>query len=301
MSDYNAVEFAENIEKGIDKRLSVASRRRKSFFVWLWRLLIAGFAILQMFPLIWMANYSLANSAAIYGQTILTMPRPIMWSNFYNAWVYGKIASYGRNTLFVVPLCLLISLSLNLILSYAFTRMRWKLRKLCLGIVLLGLMIPIHVTLLPNFLSFKFIGIQDTYLALFAPYIAFNLPFGIFMMTSFIEGLSPSMEESAVIDGCNIWRIIFQIVAPLTAPALITVAIMNFLNNWNEFIMAAIYISREELKTLPFAIYNFQGSFMSDYSLQFAVLTIIALPPIIIYLLLSKRMTKGIMLGAIKE
>lgn len=301
MAGANVAEFAEKLDQNLDRKASESAKKSKKLVMWIWRIVIGLFALTQLFPLVWMVDYSLTTSGALYGGNILTFPDPIQWSNYFNAWTAGKIATYGLNTLIVVPTSLILSLVITMLLSYAFTRMRWKLRKLCLSIVILGLMIPIHVTLLPNFLSFKFLGIRDSYLGLIIPYVAFNLPFGVFMMTSFIEGLPASVEEAAVIDGCNIWRLVFQVVTPLVTPALITVAIMDFLNNWNEFIMAAIFLSREELKTLPFAIYNFQGSFMSDYSVQFAVLTIVALPPIVLYLLLSKKMTKGIMLGAVKE
>jgi raffinose/stachyose/melibiose transport system permease protein len=297
----NLANFAESLDRGLETKQNQVAKNKKKLFSIMWQVLVGLFALTQLFPLIWMINYSLTTSAALYGKSVLTWPAPFNLINYHNAWVFGKIILYGLNSIIVVSISLVLSLVFTMLLSYAFTRMRWKLRGICMGLTLLGLMIPIHVTLLPNFLSFGMIGIRDSYLGLIIPYVAFNLPFGVFMMTSFIDSIPASMEEAAVIDGCNVWRLIFQIVTPLTSPALITVAIIDFLNCWKEFIMAAIYISKEELKTLPFSIYNFQGNYMSDYSVQFAVLTIVAMPPIIIYLLLSKRLTKGIMLGAVKE
>lgn len=304
MANVDLAQFADNIDKSFNKNnrdQNSIARKTKAFARTANIVLVGLFALVQLFPLVWMVNYSLTTSAAVYGDSILVWPEEFMWDNYVKAWTSGNVARYGLNTLIVVPGSVLLSLFITMLLSYAFTRMQWKLRSAFYGITMLGLMIPLHVTLLPNYLSFQALGIADSYWGLIIPYTAFNLPFGVFMMTSFIKSNPVSVEEAAIIDGASVWRVVFQIVAPMVAPALITVAIMDFLSCWNEFIMAAIFISKETLKTLPFSIYLFQGAYMSDYAVQFAVLTIVAMPPVIAYLLMSKKMTKGIMLGAIKE
>jgi raffinose/stachyose/melibiose transport system permease protein len=178
--------------------------------------------------------------------------------------------------------------------------MDWKLRGPVYGFVLLAMMIPIHATLLPNFLLFKQFGLLDSYFGVIIPYIAFQLPFNTLVFTGFLTTIHRALEESALIDGCSIWGVMFRIVAPVTKPAIITVAIMTFISYWNEFIMANTFLSTETYKTLPFSVFKFVGEYSSDYAVQFACMVFVALPSILIYLLLNKYITSGVTMGAVK-
>jgi raffinose/stachyose/melibiose transport system permease protein len=115
-----------------------------------------------------------------------------------------------------------------------------------------------------------------------------------------MESMPRAMEESAVIDGCGVWRIILNIVMPLNKPALVAVVVTTFLSSWNEFIMAVTYLNDNRFRTLPFSIYNFAGRYSADYAVQFAVMTVTALPTIVLFIIFNEQMTKGIMLGGIK-
>ena len=119
-------------------------------------------------------------------------------------------------------------------------------------------------------------------------------------MTGFLESVPRAIEESAVIDGCGIFRIVFQIALPLLKPAVSTVAIMTFLNTWNEFIMASTYLSNDIYRTLPFAVYNFSGQYASNYSVQFAVMNMVAIPSLVFYIIFNEQITKGAAEGALK-
>jgi raffinose/stachyose/melibiose transport system permease protein len=258
------------------------------------------FAVSQIFPLIWLIDFSLCKSGDLFGANILKWPDPPMWKNYVTAWIDGKIPQFLLNSIVVNTFAVALTVVFSVMLGYAFTRMNWKLKNYFFTFILLGMMIPIHATLLPNFVTFRTVGIQDSYLALIIPYVAFNMPVGVFLMAGFLESLPRSIEESAVIDGCGIFRIIFSIVFPLTKPAVVTVIIMTFLNTWNEFIMAATYLSSNTYRTLPFAVYNFAGQYASNYSVQFAVMTLVALPSLLVYIILNEHITKGVTVGAVK-
>jgi raffinose/stachyose/melibiose transport system permease protein len=258
------------------------------------------FSIGQLFPLVWLIDFSLNKSGDLFGKYILKWPNPPQFQNYVIAWRDGNIARYLLNSIIVNFATVSITVVLSLMMGYAFTRMKWKFKKFFLTIVLLGLMIPIHATLLPNFVTFSKLGISNSYLGLIIPYVAFSLPLGVFLMTGFMEAIPVSIEEAAIIDGCGIFRIIFEIVFPLCKPAVATVVIMTFLNTWNEFIMAATYLTSDKFRTLPFAVYNFAGQYSSNYAVQFAVMTLAALPSLIIYILLNKQITKGVTVGALK-
>lgn len=258
------------------------------------------FSIGQLFPLVWLIDFSLNKSGDLFGSNILKWPSPPQFQNYKTAWVDGHIALYLMNSVIVNVASVGLTILFSVMMSYAFVRMEWKLKKALYSFVLLGLMIPIHATLLPNFLSFKAIGINDSYLALIIPYVAFALPMAIFILSGFMESVPRSIEEAAVIDGCGIFRIVFQVIFPIVKPAIVTVLILTFLSTWNEFIMAATFISSDFFRTLPFAVYNFAGQYASNYAVQFAVMTLVALPSLIIYIILNEQITKGVTAGALK-
>lgn len=257
-------------------------------------------AVSSLFPLVWLVDFSLCKSGDLFGANILKWPSPPQFQNYKTAWVDGKIPQFLFNSVMVNVVTVVLTVTLSLMMGYALIRMDWKLRKAALTFILLGLMIPIHATLLPNYVTFNKVGIQDSYLALIIPYVAFALPMGVFLMTGFLESIPRAIEEAAVIDGCGIFRIIFTIIFPITKPAIVTITIMTFISTWNEFIMAATYLSSNTFRTLPFAVYNFAGQYASNYSVQFAVMTLVALPSIVIYILLNEHITKGVMVGAVK-
>jgi raffinose/stachyose/melibiose transport system permease protein len=284
------------VEVRIEK--SVKPRIKPSKII-LYTLLIIV-SVSQLFPLVWLIDFSLCKSGDLFGANILKWPDPPQFQNYKTAWVDGKIPQFLLNSILVNIVTVLLTVLFSLMMGYALIRMEWKLRKYALTFILLGMMIPIHATLLPNFVTFRTVGIQDSYLALIIPYAAFALPMGVFLMTGFMESIPRAIEESAIIDGCGIFKIIFLIIFPLTKPAVVTIVIMTFLNTWNEFIMAATYLSSNKFRTLPFAVYNFAGQYASNYSVQFAVMTLVALPSLIIYIILNEQITKGVTVGALK-
>lgn len=258
------------------------------------------FAFTQLFPLIWMVDFSFLTSGDFYSSSILKWPTDPQWQNYLNAWVDGKFVKYLLNSIIISGITILVTVFLSLSLAYAFTRMQWRLRSLFFTIILLGIMIPIHATLLPNFAIFKQLGLTDSYLGLILPYAAVNVPLGTFILSGFLRSIPTAIEESAVMDGCSIYRIVFQIIAPLTMPALVTIAVTTFLNCWNEFIMASTFLSTDRFKTLPFSVMNFAGQYSSDYGAQFAVMVLTSVPAILIYAIFNEQITKGVTAGAVK-
>ncbi len=280
---------------GVKTTKNITCIKRVAFYVF-----VSLFAIGQIFPLIWLINFSLLKSNDFFTSEILKFPNPPQLENYITAWVNGKIPQYLFNSVFVTSSTIAITGILSLTLGFAFTRMQWKLRSICFAVMLLGMMIPIHSTLLPNFVIFSEIGLLNTYMGLIIPYAAFSLPMGIFIMSGFMKTIPKSLEESAIIDGCGIYEIIFKIILPITKPALVTITVITFLNCWNEFIMAATYISDNFFKTLPFSVINFEGQYSSNYAVQFAVMTLTAIPAILIYIALNEHITKGVTAGALK-
>jgi raffinose/stachyose/melibiose transport system permease protein len=265
--------------------------------LWIFFLLVA---CVQLFPLVWLIDLSLVDSSEFFSDKVLVWPEAIKWQNYINAWVDGDFVQYLFNSVLVSSVTILLTIIISLSMAYAFTRMEWKWRAFFYAIILLGIMIPIHATLLPNFSIFKTLGLTNTYWGLILPYTAVSVPFSTFILTGFMRSIPSAVEESAVMDGASIYRIVFQIILPLTMPAVVTVAVTTFLNCWNEFIMAYTFISDDRLKTLPFSVMNFAGQYASDYGSQFAVMVLTSIPAIIIYAIFNEKITKGVTAGAVK-
>lgn len=265
----------------------------------LWSVLLMV-AVMQLFPLLWLVNFSLAKSTELFTSGLLILPEEIQWGNYKTAFVDGNFLPYLFHSVLINGLAVLAVILISVMAAFACKRMNWKLSGVVKTLLLLGMMIPIHATLLPNYKIYSVIQMKDTIWALLIPYAAFSLPQGMFLMTSFLEAVPKEMEEAAVVDGCGIYRIVFQIVMPMLKPSIATVSIMTFLNNWNEFIMAQTYLSSPKWKTLPFSLLEFTGQYSSNYAVQFAVMALTAAPAVIIYIILNKHIIKGVAMGAVK-
>src|SRR5690606_13510630 len=161
--------------------------------------------------------------------------------------------------------------------------------QLVLLLFLLGMMIPLQSTLLPLMIMFSNIGILNTHLSLILPYVAFQIPLAVFILSGFMRTIPHEIEESAIMDGAGAFRIFRSIVLPVSIPPIMTVLILTFINIWNEYILAATFISSERLKTLPFGVYSFVSQYSVNYGAIGAFLVLGALPVIIIYFLLSEK------------
>lgn len=273
--------------------------RKKIGKIILWIVLVMV-AVIQLFPLIWLVDFSLGSSNEMFTNGLLIIPKKIRWDNYVKAFVDGNFLHYLKNSVLINTLAVILVIFISIMAAFACQRMKWKLSGFVSTLLVMGMMIPIHATLLPNYKIYSALHLTDTIWALLIPYVAFSMPQGMFLMTGFIQSLPKELEEAAVMDGCGIYRIVFQIVTPLLKPSIATVAIMTFLNNWNEFMMASTYLSTPTWKTLPFSVLEFTGEYSSNYAVQFAVMALTAAPAVIVYVILNRHITKGVAMGAVK-
>lgn len=280
--------------------MTIAGKKKSKFTKPLLWLVLIIVAVIQIFPLIWLADFSLASSTEMFTSGLLIIPKKIQWGNYAKAFVDGNFLLYLKNSILINVLAVFLVVIVSIMVSFACRRMIWKLSGFVKMLMLIGIMIPIHATLLPNFKIYSTLGLTDTMWALLIPYVAFSLPQGIFLMSSFMESVPVELEEAAVMDGCGIYRTLFQIVTPMLKSSIATVSIMTFLNNWNEFMMASTYLSSPTWKTLPFSVLEFTGQYSSNYAVQFAVMALTAAPAVIVYIILNKHITKGVAMGAVK-
>ena len=261
---------------------------------------LCSFTLIQLYPLVWLILFSFKDNNEIFSQNIIGLPRVWRVSNYVEALTNGNVAVYFLNSLLVTTVTILVSSILLSACGYAIVRMKWKLSKLTLSYLLLGMMVPIHATLLPMFIVLRDIKLIDTYFALIIPYIAFALPMGIFILTSFLANIPKEMEEAACIDGCSIYGIFFRIVLPLIKSAIATIAIFTYLSSWNELMFASTFLNSDNLKTLPVGIMSLSGQYTTKWGPIGAGLVIATAPTIMIYILLSDQVQKSLVMGAVK-
>ncbi|MGF9699540.1 MULTISPECIES: carbohydrate ABC transporter permease [Paenibacillus] len=262
--------------------------------------LLSLVALLQILPLVWLLLFSLKNNQEVFDMAPFALPATPRWENYVKVWTEGNISLYFFNSVWITVVSVVFTVLFASLVTFAITRMHWKGRSLVLGLFMVGLMIPVHSTLIPLFSLFLKLNLTDHPLSVILSYIAFNMPITIMILLGFYYTLPREVEEAAVMDGCSVHRIFFQIVLPMTASVLATTAIINMIYDWNEFIFVNTFISTDAYKTLTVGVQNFIGQYTTDWGAIGATLMISILPILIAFLVLSNRIVEGIAAGSVK-
>jgi raffinose/stachyose/melibiose transport system permease protein len=204
------------------------------------------------------------------------------------------------NSFLVTISTIIVSTVLSTMAAYAIARMKWKWGNPTLIFFLMGMMIPLHATLVPLFIFLKRTRLYDTPFALILPYVAFAIPMAIYIFVGFFRTIPREMEEAACLDGMNIYQIFIRIMVPLIRPAIATVAIFTYLSCWNELMFAISFISSPKWRTLTVGIMNMVGMYATNWGALGAGLVVATVPTLIIYLLMSGEIQKSFTTGALK-
>lgn len=257
-------------------------------------------AIFQIFPIVWLFLFSLKNNQEVFNMSPLSFPADPKWENYVRVWTEGNISQYFLNSVVYTVSAVVLTVLLASMVTFAITRMNWKLNKLVLGLFMVGLMIPVHSTLIPLFNTFSKLNLIDNPLSIILSYTAFNLPITIMILLGFYQTLPKEVEEAAVMDGASVHRIFFRISLPMSMPVMATASIINMIYNWNEFVFVNTFISSEKYKTLTVGIQNFIGQYTTDWGAIGATLMISILPILLAFLVMSNRIVEGIAAGSVK-
>lgn len=265
----------------------------KTLFLLIW-------TVACLFPLYWLFTFSLKTNNEIFGGNVVGLPQHWIWSNYADAWGAGKMSLYLRNSIITTGVTLLLTLLLSFMASYGLLRMRWRGQKATMTYLMLGLMIPMHAALLPLLGTMMRLGVLSTHWGLIIPYTAFNIPMAIMIISGFIGSIPIDMEEAAFIDGSGIYRTAFTIILPMLIPAMVTAAIFVFLQVWNEMLMASVFVSSDNVRTLTVGVQQMFGQYQTDWGPIGAALVISTLPTLILYLCMSSQVQKSLIAGAVK-
>lgn len=257
------------------------------------------FAIPTLFPLIWMLYTSFKTNREIAMNT-WALPATLHFENYLNAWETAKIGVYLFNSIYIAVVAVTLTLVISGAAAFILAKFTFPFQKLIYSFFIIGMLIPLQSVLVPLFIQMRNLNLLNSPWSLILSYTAFGLPISVFILESFIRVLPDSVIEAAVIDGSSLTRVFFNLILPMAKPALATVTILNFLNNWKEFSFSLIFINDDLKKTLPTGLYNFVGAYSSNYAELMAAVTIASLPVIALYLLLQEQVIRGMTAGAVK-
>lgn len=261
--------------------------------------LLTALALVYILPLVWIVEVSLKTNAEVFSNPF-GFPEVLQLGNYIFSWTAGKLGAALRNSFLVCIITLIVSLFIGTMAAFGIARMKWKLSGGALIYFMIGMMVPVHCVLIPLFVMFSKVHLTNSLVGIIIPYITFALPLTIFILVGFFKGMSRELFEAACIDGCSIYGVFFKIALPLAKTGIFVTGLMSFINTWNELLVAMVFISDPEKKTLPVTLTYFVGPYATNYVQMFAAIVIAVVPTIVVYCCFSNQIVEGLTQGAIK-
>jgi len=259
--------------------------------------LLIFMALLMFLPFFWTISTSFKAAGNVIGNNSLFPANPTLEA--YRTVLFEvPFPRWFLNSFIVAALVTILNLIFDSMAGYALARLRFPGSKTIFFIILGSMLVPAQVTMIPVFKILQGMGMVDTYQGLIVPFMA--SAFGIFLMKQFFESLPRELEEAAMMDGCSHFRIFWQIILPLSSPALAALAIFTFLASWNSFMMPLIIVSVPEMYTLPLGIAMFKQQYSTNWTVLMAASVLITLPVAVLYLFFQRWFIEGISFSGLK-
>lgn len=230
----------------------------------------------------------------------LSWPEGISLTGYIKAFTAMNYLETFRNSLIITVLSIVLIILFAVMCAYFFARNNWKINKIIFMVMVASMIIPFQTIMIPIVRNFSAINAVDNIFMVVIFYVGAHISMAVFMFQGFIKNIPMELDEAATIDGCTNFQILFRIIFPLLKPIISTVAVLDILAIWNDFLLPYILLQSNRLKTLPLMTYSFFGQYSIDYSLVCSGLIMSILPVIIIYAFLQKQIIDGVVAGAIK-
>lgn len=257
------------------------------------------YAVIAIAPLVVMVSNSLRTTSNLFDRP-LGLPFPLSIESYRTAWTQASFADYFLNSVLVTVGAVTLSTVVSVLAAYALARLRFPGSRVLESLFLSGLMLPVHLAILPIFYLLDGMGLVDSQLGLTMVYAAAGVPFSIFVLTNFFRQLPIELEEAAMIDGAGHFQVFFRIMLPLVRPAVATVVVFRFVPIWNDFLFPLVLLRTTDKYTLPVGLTTFFGEYQTDWSTLFAGLVIATVPLIILFILATKHIVAGLTAGMSK-
>lgn len=264
--------------------------------------LILGFwSLFTLVALFWIINASLKTNQQVF-RTPFQLPAEPQWINYLNVLEKYNFGLHFANSLIYVVVSVVLVILVSTPAAYVLSRGKFRGQNFLTVTFIAGIGIPTSLVFIPVYSLLAQLQLINTMPGLIIVYVSLAIPFTVFILTGFFSSIPRDLEEAALIDGCTDFALFRRIMAPLATPGIITVAIFNTINIWNEYQLALVFLSDESKKPLGLALYSLQNAMQYNFNwvTLFAGVSIIMIPTIIAFVLLSERMIEGITMGAVK-
>ena len=269
----------------------------------LYHVLVLGFGVIMIYPVLWMISGSFKDNAEILRGTLALIPKEPKLSNYATGWEgFGgtTFATFFRNSFFITVVATFGTVLSSSLVAYSLSRIRFRGRTFWFTCMLLTMMLPGQVIMIPQYLIYYRLGLVPGYVPLILPYFC-GQAFFIYQMMQFMKGIPMELDEAAKIDGCSKYRIYSTIILPLLKPAVVTTVIIQFYWKWDDYMGPLLYLSRPQSYTASIAIKLFADSAsVTDYGAMFAMSTLSLIPVFLIFLIFNRYLVQGIGTSGLK-
>jgi multiple sugar transport system permease protein len=283
--------------------LTTLNRRRFLLKRALYHLVMILFCFVMIYPILWLFSASFKSHQELIHNPGSLLPHPVVLTNYADGWRgFGgtTFKTFIGNSLFVCTLSTVFQVSSSALVAYGFSRIVFRGRKLLFSLMIVTMLLPAQILLIPQYILMNGFGWINTYLPLLVPTL-FGLPFFIFMIMQFIQGLPVELDEAAAIDGCNKYSTFFRILLPLLKPALITAVIFSFYWKWQEFLEPMLYLQNVKKYTMPIAMNLFSDpSSVTNWGAIYAMSIVSMIPVFLLFLFFQKYLVEGIATSGLK-
>jgi ABC-type glycerol-3-phosphate transport system permease component len=264
-------------------------------------LALFAWAAISLFSLVWVVMSSFKTNRELFAN-VWGLPTHLELGNYLKAWRNTHMDWFFVNSVLVSTATVVLTGLLAAMSSYVLARFRFRGSRLILVGLVAGMAIPLQLITVPLFLMFTRLRLINSLPALTLIYVTISLPFSIFVLTGFFRTLPRELEEVAVLDGATEYQIFWYVMLPLVRPGLVTVSIFNFLNIWNEYLLALMLLTKPQQMTVPMGLYTLrvtQGA-AADWASMIAGLVIVLVPTFLFFLVFQNRIAGGLTAGALK-
>lgn len=274
-------------------------RETDPVIIGLWIALILV-ALIWIMPFVFIALTALKTRPDLVKTGAFGLPTTFAWENFAKAWDRATLGTAFLNSALISFTKVPIGLFVASLAAFALGRLRFRYQQVLFILITIGTMIPVQVALGPLFRLVLSLGLLNKYLGILLPYIAFGVPYHVFIMRGFFRGIPTELDEAARMDGATSFGIYWRIILPLSKPVLAALFILDFVATWNEFGIALVILQRQDAWTIPLSLQAFTGQFGNNYTELNAAILMAVLPVVIVYLLFQRYFVSGLVSGAVK-
>lgn len=255
-------------------------------------------ALVMIIPFVWMLSTSLKDQQQLFAWPPSWLPNPFIWKNYTDVWTRINFSLYGWNTIKITVAVTVGRLILCSMAGYGFARMKFPGKDFLFMLTLATMMISSQITIVPNFIIMRYLGLVDTHLGVILPQLADG--FSIFLMRQFFLTFPYELEDAAKLDGCNPLMFYLRILIPNSKPILATLAVMTFQGVWNDFLWPLVMLTSPAKRTLAVGLSYLVGQYTTRWDLQMAGSVLTVLPILLLYFVLQKYFVQSIKMTGLK-